>query len=291
MTSAPVTAVILTYDEEANLSACLESVAGWTREMFVVDSGSRDATHEIARRHGATVVVHPFETHAKQWNWAFQRLPISTEWVLALDADQRATPELASEITAILGAPDAGTRLAGIDGFYIQRRQVFRGRFIRHGGYQRKYLLKLFRVSRVSSDENELLDFRFYVHGRTLKLASAMIEDNRKEWSIGFWIDKHNQFASRQAEEEWTRRASPMSWSVAPSLWGTPDQRTLWLKSRWYGMPLYVRPVLYFVYRYVVRLGFLDGKEGFVFHFLQAFWYRLLVDIKLDELRKARGPR
>ena len=74
-----------------------------------------------------------------------------------------------------------------------------------------------------------------------------------------------------------------------PSLFGTPDQRILWLKERWYGMPLYVRPFIYFFYRYILRLGFLDGKEGFVFHFLQAFWYRLLVDMNLDDLRR-RGP-
>lgn len=280
---APVAAIVLTYNEEANLDSCLASLAGWVGELFVVDSGSTDATVAIAERHGATVVHHAFETHARQWLWVLQSLPLSYEWVLALDADQAVTPELKDEIVGLFGSGETGRR--DVVGYYLRRRQIFRGRWIRHGGYYPKYLLKLFRRDRVRIDERELMDHHFYVEGRAEKLRHDLVENNRKEADIAFWIAKHNRYAALQAREEFARGAA---WPIQPSLVGSPDQRVLWFKRVWSRLPLYLRPFLYFGYRYFLRLGFLDGKEGFIFHFLQAFWYRLLVDIHLDDLRTDR---
>lgn len=278
----PISAIVLTYNEELNIENCLQGLCDWATEIFIVDSGSQDRTLEIAEKYKAKVFSHSFKTHAKQWNWAFQNLPIASEWILALDADQRLTPELWEEITEVLKSPPRD-----IDGFYLCRRQIFRGRWIRHGGYYPKHLLKLFRRGKVKSDENELLDFRFYVPGKTAKLHHDLIEDNQNDLNLNFWISKHTRFADLQAQEEFLRRRNGIRWTVQPSLFGTPDQRTLWLKNLWYHFPLYLRPFLYFFYRYLLRLGFLDGKQGFIFHFLQSLWYRLLVDIKIDELRRS----
>lgn len=284
-----LTVVILTYNEEQNLPGCLTNLKGLDCEVFVVDSGSTDRTREIAIEYGARIVQHHFKTHAKQWNWALQNLPISTEWVLGLDADQRVTPELRNEITGLFSDGAQGVRghenLEEIDGFYIKRRQVFRDKWIRHGAYYPKYLLKLFRRVRVRLDLNDLMDHHFYVEGRVAKLQHDIIEQNFKENDISFWIEKHNRYATLTACEELKRTSENLSESLTPSPIGDPDQRILWLKSIWIRLPLYFRPFLYFVYRYFLRLGFLDGKEGFIFHFLQGFWFRLLVDIKLDELR------
>jgi hypothetical protein len=198
-----------------------------------------------------------------------------------LDPDHCVTPLLKAELseTFARGIPD------DINGFYVKRRNVFQGKWIRHGGYYPKYMLKLVRRKLVHFDENEF-DYRAYVPGGSLKLKNDIIEENLKEEDITFWIDKHNIFATRQACEEMLRAGEPGSWKTRPLFFGNPDQRTLWLKIRWYRMPLYVRPFLYFFYRYFLRLGVLDGKKGFVFHFLQAFWYRLLVDIKLEQMRQ-----
>jgi len=114
---------------------------------------------------------------------------------------------------------------------------------------------------------------------------ATLIEENHKEDDITFWIDKHNRYASRLAEEDRRRAGHAPARPIAPALFGSPDQRILWLKNLWSRLPLYARPLLYFIYRYFLRLGFLDGKQGFIFHFLQGFWFRLLVDIKLDEAR------
>jgi glycosyltransferase involved in cell wall biosynthesis len=281
--AVPVSVVVLTKNEERNLRGCLESVAGWCREIFIVDSGSDDATIPIAEHYGAAIVAHPFESHTKQWNWALTHLPFCCEWVLCLDADQRVTPELRAEIGLLLAG---GT--VPQNGLYVKRRQIFRGRWIKHGGYYPKYLLKMVRHKYAWCDENERLDSHFYVEGSTGLLKHDIIEDNQNENDITFWIDKHNRYAIAQASEELHRQNTKVEWSLRPKFFGTPDQRTLFLRGIWYRhLPLYVRPFLLFFYRYFLRLGFLDGKEGLIFHFCQSLWFRLLVDVKIEELQRS----
>jgi len=285
LTTVPISVVVLTFNEERNLPACLESLAGWAAQIFVVDSGSTDRTTAIAAQFGAQVVAHPFETHARQWQWALASLAIDHAWVLALDADQSVTPELRDAIARGLPAWNGPRSPVGA---YVNRRQIFRGRWIRHGGYYPKYLLKLFRRDAVSLDEEDRVDHHFLVDGPTVVLSGDLIEDNRNEADIRVWIDKHNRYAALQAREEEAR--SDRS-TRAAHLLGSPDERTRWRKGIWNRLPLFVRPFLYFAYRYVCRLGFLDGKEGLIFHFMQACWYRLLVDINRDELRRRPASR
>jgi glycosyltransferase involved in cell wall biosynthesis len=282
---APVAVVVLTFNEERNVAACLGSVAGWCKELFVVDSGSTDRTVALAESFGARVVTHPFESHAAQWQWALATLPLTAPWVLALDADQALTPELRDDVITNLArwtTPDAP------HGAYLNRRQIFRGRWIRHGGYYPKYLLKLFRRDRVALDSADLVDHHFRVEGRTALLRGDLIEDNQNEADISVWVAKHNRYAVRQAREEHARWVEGTADQLTGTPFGSPDERTAWQKKIWNRLPLFIRPFLYFFYRYVLRLGFLDGREGFVFHVLQAFWYRLLVDINRDDLRRQR---
>lgn len=278
----PISAVILTYNEENNLEPGLQSLVGWIGEIFVVDSGSTDGTVAIAERYGATVVQHPFESHARQWAWALENLPCQHQWILGLDADQRVTPELREELIQLFSVEPG--ELENIDGLYMKRRQIFRGQWIRHGGYYPKYLLKLFRRDKVQLSKQDLVDHHFYISGNVAKLQCDIIEDNQKETDITFWIDKHNRYAALQARQELLRRDEDAAWTIRPTFFGSPDQRIAWLKQRWYHLPLYIRSVVYFIYRYFVRLGFLDGKQGFIFHFLHGFWYMLLIDVHLDGL-------
>jgi len=279
----PVSVVVLTFNEERNLAACLESVSGWTQAIFVVDSGSTDGTRGIAERFGAQVVTHAFDNHSAQWAWALEALPLRTSWLLGLDADQRVTPELRDQIIRRIGG-DEGTPAHG---FYVGRRQVFRGRWIRYGGYYPKYLLKLFRREHVRLDAAELVDHHFQVSGPVEMLHGDLIEDNRNEYAIATWTAKHNRYAVLQADHELALRARNGSVPFRMAF-GSPDERTRWLKSIWARLPLFVRPCVYVTYRYVLRRGFLDGKQGFIFHVLQGFWYRLLVDINIDERRSSR---
>jgi glycosyltransferase involved in cell wall biosynthesis len=272
--------VILTWNEELNLPQCLGSFAPLGADVFIVDSGSTDGTKEEARRHGARIFENKFETHALQWAWALDNLPLRTEWVIALDADQSLTPELAGELRSRFSSPIA----SGIEGFYVKRRQIFHGRWLRHGGYYPKYLLKIFRRTAVRFDTTDIAEHHFYVLGGTEKLRNDIVEDNKKENDITFWIDKHNRYATLVAIEEHQRRQHGSGAPLRPSMFGSPDARTLVKKRYWLGLPLYVRPFLFFLYRYVFQFGWMDGKEGFLFHFLHALWFRLLIDMKVEEL-------
>jgi glycosyltransferase involved in cell wall biosynthesis len=280
-TVVPVSFLMLTLNEEINLPHSLASIADLTDDIVVVDSYSSDKTVDIAQRFGARVLQNKFENHAKQWLWGFHNAGLKYDWVFMYDPDHRLTPELQTELRDLFEREVE----QGINGFYVKRRNVFRGKWIRHGGYYPVHMLKLVRRNKVQFDEHEF-DYRAYVPPPTAQLKNDIIEENLKENDITFWIDKHNRFAVRQAEEEIFRTQHPESWTTKATLFGNHDQRTLWLKQRWYKMPLFVRPFVYFTYRYIFRLGFLDGKTGFMFHFLQAFWYRLVVDIKLEQLSK-----
>lgn len=278
----PVSVVVLTFNEEQNIEKCLQSVAEWGAEIYIVDSFSTDRTLEIARKYTDKIVQHKYDGHAQQWQYALESLPIETEWIFAMDADFVATPELRQAIDSATASE------TDVNGYYVRHRQIFRGKFIRWGTIYPRYWLRLFRKGKVSVDAHDLVDLHFYVEGKTAKIEFDVIEDNHKESDIGFWVTKQSKFAKRQAEEELRRKLQNIEFPVKPSLFATPDQRTLFLKKYWYKMPLFVRPFLYFFYRYFLRLGFLDGKQGFIYHFTQAFLYRLLVDIELDDLLRRR---
>lgn len=277
----PVTVLVTTRNEEANLARCLESVHGFAGQILVLDSESTDGTVAIARRFADQVVNLPYE-HGRIIPWIFQwgldHLEIRHDWVLILEADQALTPELRDELARLFADPES---LA--DGYYIRRVQIFRGKRLRFGGYGGKRLLKLFRRTHGELDPVEQ-DTRVYVRGKVGKLRAPLEEWNRKEEAILFYLEKHLRYAQAFASEEAKRRREGLAFKMRGRLLGTPDERVLWMKERWYRMPLFLRPFLYFTYRYVFLLGFLDGKTGFLFHFLQAFWFRLVVDVRLAEI-------
>jgi len=281
--SAPLTVLIPTRNEERNLARTLEAIGGLADQVLVIDSESSDATLDIARAGGAEIHRLPYD-HGRiiPWifQWALENLPIRNEWVLLLEADQALSEGLKAEIAALLARPAIAE-----NGFYLRRRQVFRGRSIRFGGYGSKRLLKLFRKGMAALDPEEQ-DTRVYVQGQVGELREPLVEWNRKEDDILFYLEKHIRYAEAFAREELLRRRG-QGFKVQPRVFGTPDQRVLWMKLVYYRLPLGLRPFLYFFWRYFVLLGVLDGWNGFVFHFLQAFWFRLVVDLRLSELQQS----
>jgi glycosyltransferase involved in cell wall biosynthesis len=275
-----VSVIILSVNEEANLPGCLQSLRGLDCEVFLVDSGSTDRTVEIAKAAGAAVVVHHFEHYAAQRNWAQQHLRLNAAWVLHLDADERLTPRLMEEINDALGRVDVG-----VDGFLLRRRTVFMGRWIRHGGHYPSYQLRLFRRGR-GYCEDRLYDQHFIVNGRVGRLTHDYVDIVTSDLST--WSCRHIRWAELEAMEAigGTRGVG----RVQASLTGNVIERKRWLRDRVFGrIPLFVRAFGYWIYRYFVRLGFLDGVEGLIFHFLQGFWYRVLVDAHIYEARRRNG--
>lgn len=274
-----ITAVILTNNEESNISDCLESIKQ-IGNIYVVDSGSTDRTIDICERFGARVFRHAYTNHADQWRWALDNLPITTPWILALDADFLVTSEL---LGRLLG--EIATLSENIDGIYIRHLYNFGWGKIRFGG-TKKYWLRIIRRGCARPDTSDLVDFRFVVDRQVIRWPEAIIEYNRKDDDISTWIAKQDKFSLRLAVEEELRRRRLHLWCLTPRLFGSIDERFAWLRDRWLALPLFVRPVLYFAYRYVVAGGFLDGRAGFLYHVLQGFWLRLVVDWKTIQLRR-----
>jgi glycosyltransferase involved in cell wall biosynthesis len=274
-----VTAVVLCYNESANIEHCLKSVHGEC-DIFVVDSGSTDDTVDICKRYTNNIFVHPYMSHANQWQWALDNLPLETEWVLALDADFVVTKELLLSLDEKIPRFDNT-----VNGIYVRHRYVFGGAEIRFGG-TKKYWLRVVRKSCASVDTSDLVDFRFLVKDQTINLDESVVEYNRYDDDISVWLRKQDKFSIRLAVEEELRRRKQLDWKEPPTFFGNSDQRFMWLRDRWLNLPLYLRPFMYFLYRYVISLGFFDGKAGFLYHFLQGWWLRLVVDWKTSEIRK-----
>ena len=279
--------VILSYNEEVHLPRLLKSIQGLNAAVYVLDSGSTDRTLEICKEFGVIVQQHAFENHPKQWHAALNSFPVSTPWTIGLDSDQIVTPELFQILQNF-----KDNDYQGINGIYFNRKNFFKGKWLKYGGYYPKYLLKMFRTGVGYSDLNENMDHRFVVPGKTMIWKDGhILEENLKENEISFWIAKHNRYSDLVASEEIERMKQIRTQTVKRNLFGNPDERIAWFKNIWWKLPLGLRPFLYFFYRMVFQLGILDAGRGILFHFLQGFWFRLIVDVKIKELLKEKNDR
>lgn len=278
MSKLSLTLIILTYNEELNLEKCLKSVKNIPSQIIIVDCGSTDQTIAIAKKYNAEIYTHPFTTQAEQFNWAIDTLKIEGEWILRLDADEEISPELLNEITEkIPNIPN------GVNGIIMNRRVYFMNRWIRHGGYYPTWLLRIFRKNMGRSEDREMDEHLILTKGESVYFNNDFIDNNRN--GLEFWIAKHNKYATREAYAEMKKYEI----TVSGSLRGGQVERRRWLKEKIYArFPLFIRPFLYYLYRYIFRLGFLDGIPGLIFHFLQGFWYRFLVDAKIYEIRRKK---
>jgi len=274
----PISVIILTFNEEKNLPDCLSALDGLAEQVVVVDSGSTDRTLEIARSWGAEIVEHLFQYYSQQRNWALDNLPLRCEWTLQLDADHRVTPELQKTLREIF-SPLPPT---GINGYMVSRRTMFLDKWIRFGGHYPVYHAVLFRRS-AGRCEDKLYDQHFVVQGEVRKLRGDIIDIITD--SLTTFTERHNRWASLEAQDQSQTTISRDSRRVQAKFGGTPMEKRRFLKSVYERLPLFLRPFLYFFIRYFLRLGFLDGRRGLIFHFLQGFWFRFLVDAKIFELR------
>jgi len=269
----PVSVIILTYNEELNLENCLKSISNWASEIFIVDSYSTDKTLAIAKKYNCKIIQHAFANQAKQFNWALDNLEIKNNWILRLDADEYLTEELKNEITEKLKnvAPD-------INGFYIKRRIYFMNRWIKHAGVYPLWLLRLFKYGKGKSELKEIDEHIVLLEGRAGELKNDFIHDDKKD--LYWWTQRHNDYSTREVETILNLKPE------IAALGGQPGRKR-WLKEKfYYRLPLFWRAFFYFHYRYFFCLGFLDGKQGLIYHFLRVCWYRFLLDAKIYEYRK-----
>lgn len=275
-----ITVIILTYNEAIHIERCIRSVQPIARKIFVVDSFSTDRTVEIARSLGSEVVQHPWKNYADQFQWAIDHCQAVTQWLMRLDADEYLEPELQQEIPELLEELSNN-----VDGIYIRRKVFFFGKWIRYGGFYPHVLLRIWRTGKGNieqrwADEHIILPS----DSKTVKAKGHLVDDNLN--GITFWINKHNYYASKEAVDLLNMKYPLLEHDERIKLFDDPQaRRKRILKESLYArLPLGLRATLYFIYRYVLRLGFLDGAKGFFWHFMQGFWYRLLVDVKILEI-------
>jgi len=271
-----ITVIILTYNEEDNINAVLDSVLEVTSNIFVVDSFSTDDTVPILNERGITYTKHIFDNYSVQRNWAQKNDPFNSDWILHLDADEPITEELSLWINN-----DFDSECTNVDGFMFSRKTIFMGRWIKHGGQYPNFHLRLFR-SLKGRCEDKAYDQHFIVNGSVMEVKNADII-NTVSPNIDSMILSHNKWASKEALDI---VSSHHSGEVLAKLFGNKIERKRWVKVKIFeNSPLFIRSFLYFIYRYFIRLGFLDGKQGLVFFTLQSFWFRFLVDAKVYEIK------
>lgn len=275
--------VMLTYNEEKHIARALQSVAGIAREVFVIDSSSTDRTAELARSHGATVLEKEFTNYAKLFQWALDNAPITASWIMRLDADEVIEPDLAAKIRADL--PTLGDDVVGIN---LKRKHIFLDRWIRHGGRYPLVLLRIWRRGHGRIEDRWADEHMIVWGGRTITFEGGFADHNLND--LTYFTNKHNRYATREAIDVIAYRRNLLTRDTALAAQEGSAQAAVkrFVKEKIYNrIPYQISAPAYFLYRLIFQLGFLDGKEGLVYHGLQGLWYRFLVGAKIDELERA----
>lgn len=274
---AKVSVIIITLNEQENIEDCLRSVYGWSDDIIIVDSYSEDKTVNIAKKYTQNI----FQIEEAHWasirNWAMRDLPLKYQWVLFLDADERITEALKTEIHELLETSPTE------NGFYIRRRFIFMNKWLKHGGLYPE-VLRFFRYKFAEYIADGDVEY-VRVTGDVGWLKNDMLHDDKK--GISRWIEKHNRISDRAAQQYLTKKSSLLKAREKGS--ELEGGSRIWVKETvWEKIPLLLRPLSAFSYQFILRLGFLDGLEGFIYHFLQAFWYRVLIYTKVKELQRKK---
>ncbi len=276
--SPGITAIILTFNEEKHIARCIASLRGVVARICIIDSFSTDRTAEIAAGLGADVFRNPWENYARQFQWGIDNAGIATEWTMRIDADEYLEGPLQDDIRSFLASP------GDVNAVYLRRKMIFLGREIRHGFFYPSLMLRLWRSGQ-GQIEQRWMDEHIIVAApvtRTLH-AGDLVDANRND--LAWWTGKHVAYARREVYDI-VASAHRDSARTADDLSGQARLKRFLKESIYYKLPTFIRSSTYFFYRYVIGRGFLDGKAGFFFHFLQAYWYRTLVDAMLYELEQ-----
>jgi len=277
-----ISVIILTKDERLHITRCLENVNRVARKVYVVDCFSTDGTQEIAHNLGAEVVEHEWPgNQAEQFNWALDTLPIETEWILRMDADEYLTDELIDELERYL--PHAP---ADVSALVFPLGRAFMGRILKHGIVNGVSMIRMFRRGKARYEKRLMDEHLQVLDGTTHTCRNKFVDDNLMP--LSFFITKHNSYATREAvillQSEVGTANNADGGEYAREVSTKRRQ-----KDKYSRLPLFWRAFGYFFYRYIIKLGFLDGKEGFLWDFMQGWWYRTLVDAKVFEIKRKCG--
>ena len=281
-----LTVVILTKNEENNLEKCIKSFQGIAKRFVIVDSYSTDGTktlcEELSKSINLDFYENKFIDYATQLNWGLKNTDINTKWTMRMDADEELTPELVDEIKEKL--PKIKEPIKGI---ILKRRVYFMGKWIKHGGKYPELLLRIFKTGYASCEQKLMDEHMILSDGKTITFYYDIIDNNTKD--LEWWTHKHNWYSNREVldYQQKVLNSSESDELVSNDINVGQAAKKRFIKNNgYYKLPLFFRAHVYFIYRYYIRLGFLDGIEGKIYHFLQAYWYRFLVDAKIYECDK-----
>lgn len=281
-----LTVIILTKNEEYNLKKCIESFKGIVKRFVIVDSYSTDGTkaicEELSKKVNISFYENKFIDYATQLNWGIKNTNINTMWTMRMDADEELTPELVEELKQKL--PKVSD---DVNGIILKRRVYFMGRWIKYGGKYPELLLRIFRTGFGECEQKLMDEHMILKSGNKIKFDCDIIDNNNK--NLEWWTHKHNWYSNREVLDYQQKVivSSEKKDEISANVTGEQAERKRFIKNNgYYKLPLFLRAHLYFIYRYYIRLGFLDGQEGKIYHFLQAYWYRFLVDAKIYECEK-----
>ena len=275
-----ITALIITKNEEIHIERCINNIKKLVSDILIIDSFSNDNTIEIAKKLNIKFIQNKFINHAKQFNFGLSQLSQDTDWVLKIDADEILTSSLIAEIKNKLPKLDKN-----INGIYIKRHLVFQDTLIKYGRLSPVRLLRLFRFQKGKCD-NRWVDEKIKVEGKTVQFKEYIIDQNLK--SLSEWIRKHDRYSSAEALNYLLIKYNSLFNDIEQSQLNFETPSVVSLKSRnlYAKLPLIIRAFVIFSYRYFFCLGFLHGKAGLIYFFLQSLWYRILVDAKILEVEK-----
>lgn len=279
-----ISVIILTYNEEIHIKRCLDRISKYVKNVFIIDSFSTDNTLEIAKEYdNVKILQNKWTNYATQFNWALENADINSEWVLRLDADEYLTPELIDELSNKL--PTLGDDVSGV---IFPLRRVFLGRVIRRGMNQVK-LLRLFRNGKAKSEVRLMDEHIQLLDGHAIEFDNEFADDNLN--NLSWWAQKHIGYAIREAVDLLDIELDLTNAGKSDENKQISEQahKKRMMKHKYARKPLFWRSFAYFCYRYFFKLGFLEGKEGFLWHFMQGWWYRTMVDAKVFEIKKACG--
>lgn len=275
--------LILTYNEQLHIKRAIENAKKISNNVFVLDSFSTDDTVKIAEECGAIVKQNKWHNnYADQLNWGLKNFDFQSPWILRLDADEFLTEELIEEIHDRIG-----TLSDDITGIILKRRCYFMGKWMKHGIYPVK-LLRIFRAHKGICESRWMDEHIILSDGCTIEFENDFIDENLN--TINWWTQKHNNYAVREAIDYFDIVYNICGYSKDDAQdKGEQANKKRVVKHRYYRLPFFHRAFWYFLYRYILKRGFLDGKQGLIFNFLQGFWYRFLVDCQIYEIMQKCG--
>ncbi|MBO4889474.1 MAG: glycosyltransferase family 2 protein [Lachnospiraceae bacterium] len=286
---ADITAIILTKNEEVNIRKCIESIKPIVKRIIVVDSGSSDGTVDIAKDLGADVLVNELKPflYAKQFLYGMEHGNITTKWVFRIDADEELTKESAAEIDELCNANED----TDVNGIVVRFEVNFMGRAIRHGGVYPLRKLLVFKYGKGNIEDRCMDEHCVLFEGRSVEVRHDSLHHDDK--GLSAWIDKHNNYSTREMQDYFNslENAGATGLGTSHDLDAKAKFKRFLRWKIYYKLPAGFRAWAYYFYRYYIRLGFLDGREGKIFCFMQAYWYRFLVDAKIYEHENEKKGR